>query len=987
MEAIKYDPGYQETLLSTLKLHLAANKVILHRKQYFQPAERVIRRQTIYFRYQINDEIDIEVKKTPFIMKTINPNSAYYLVYEIIRCCLVIFQFFILSLQMNLLYEYRHNIQKLHITCDVLSWIDIFIRLRLHYYRSDGILVTDFKSVAKHYITHAFAVDFYASCPFSTLSVDAMINISKPVVVKHFLLCLSRPLQLYRVFLGISYLCPRIKVTSEVTIVRIQCILFMMVVIPIGANLLVLSACVIDSDSLRCPMNGWGGGDITEITPMTSLVHYAYLASLYLHGCPFNGYAEKSNFSYTIYLFITLISLSLAWFMMSKLINLGLHGQFMTLRLQNDRTHFQKFAKLEGVNSKLTKRLLEVNSLLTKKSSRTALQEASKRLPPQLFSDLTYGFNELSFKNNKLFFDAAHSIQRHLASHFKRIFFIKDDIIIRNNDINQYIFIVVRGSVKVSVAGCKIAVMQVGGMFGCLSDKKRIRQLIDVTAATHTECIYVKSTVLNRYLYNYKTVKRRISSYVKQNMEYVEACAATANDDSSTIQVLPPTHTTRYTRFFKKLQQSLHRSRGGFRTYYYLLNVHLSAFSTMFILILQMVAMHEDLSYHFYIILYLLDAMFIVKILLSFTLPFVDATSGIVVVKMKTIIFSSEFHVALLTSNRILRIILFARYYNRSRVSNNLTHSLRRIFIAYITLIYLQFTTNVWFYVACSLHVGRYRKFVSHAPEEYIPILTLYHTYLFSYVHVLNVFTGNGVKAIKPLNIEEIIVTIIITISSVFMMSAIASRCALVQIIDNYSLNYYRNKIDEVKTHLTNLRLSPYILHKLVRYYEFIWRIQRGNQFPMLINETGRYLREDIRIDLYSELILQNAIFKNAHKDFIRQMLVNLKRFAYPRSMVIVHQHEVNGSMYFIQSGNVAIVDVSTNGDMKKVGFLKAGQSFGEVQGLTIAPFQFTYVAETLVIVMSLRKKSWAYLLEFFPATMNNIQQNLSEHFGVTDKI
>lgn len=179
-----------------------------------------------------------------------------------------------------------------------------------------------------------------------------------------------------------------------------------------------------------------------------------------------------------------------------------------------------------------------------------------------------------------------------------------------------------------------------------------------------------------------------------------------------------------------------------------------------------------------------------------------------------------------------------------------MTHSLRRIFIAYITLIYLQFTTNVWFYVACSLHVGRYRKFVSHAPEEYIPILTLYHTYLFSYVHVLNVFTGNGVKAIKPLNIEEIIVTIIITISSVFMMSAIASRCALVQIIDNYSLNYYRNKIDEVKTHLTNLRLSPYILHKLVRYYEFIWRIQRGNQFPMLINETGRYLREDIRIDL-----------------------------------------------------------------------------------------------------------------------------------------
>lgn len=302
-----------------------------------------------------------------------------------------------------------------------------------------------------------------------------------------------------------------------------------------------------------------------------------------------------------------------------------LHGQFMTLRLQNDRTHFQKFAKLEGVNSKLTKRLLEVNSLLTKKSSRTALQEASKRLPPQLFSDLTYGFNELSFKNNKLFFDAAHSIQRHLASHviqheanlysnnrtksvcfqFKRIFFIKDDIIIRNNDINQYIFIVVRGSVKVSVAGCKIAVMQVGGMFGCLSDKKRIRQLIDVTAATHTECIYVKSTVLNRYLYNYKTVKRRISSYVKQNMEYVEACAATANDDSSTIQVLPPTHTTRYTRFFKKLQQSLHRSRGGFRTYYYLLNVHLSAFSTMFILILQMVAMHEDLSYHFYIMLVL----------------------------------------------------------------------------------------------------------------------------------------------------------------------------------------------------------------------------------------------------------------------------------------------------------------------------------------------------------------------------------------------
>lgn len=81
----------------------------------------------------------------------------------------------------------------------------------------------------------------------------------------------------------------------------------------------------------------------------------------------------------------------------------------------------------------------------------------------------------------------------------------------------------------------------------------------------------------------------------------------------------------------------------------------------------------------------------------------------------------------------------------------------------------------------------------------------------------------------------------------------------------------------------------------------------------------------------------------------------------------IVH-HGINDQrMYFIYSGKVSVLTIRTNLTETEHAVLEAPEMFGAAQGLFGLNCRFTYRAKTKVVLLSLHRDSWAYIMKYFP--------------------
>lgn len=96
----------------------------------------------------------------------------------------------------------------------------------------------------------------------------------------------------------------------------------------------------------------------------------------------------------------------------------------------------------------------------------------------------------------------------------------------------------------------------------------------------------------------------------------------------------------------------------------------------------------------------------------------------------------------------------------------------------------------------------------------------------------------------------------------------------------------------------------------------------------------------------------------------------------------LVEKGDVDGSMYFINKGEVDVYDIHENKTFL-VMTIRNGDSFGELQGLCCAPHDFSYKARTVVDALILKHNDWQYLVQWFPASNEVIQKRAHEHHFV----
>ncbi|KRT79809.1 cNMP binding protein [Oryctes borbonicus] len=391
---------------------------------------------------------------------------------------------------------------------------------------------------------------------------------------------------------------------------------------------------------------------------------------------------------------------------------------------------------------------------------------------------------------------------------------------------------------------------------------------------------------------------------------------------------------------------------------------------------------------------------------MGFTLQYIDVTTGMIQRQPKKVMtryLKSWFWFDLLTCmpfeyflrltdvtnrysgfgllNRAFRYYYIMHYYNICSYKLNISKHLRWTHLIYRTFFVTQLMVNIWILCACFHHNCIY---VDVDGQKQMTNNTL-DSILVAYAYIINICTSTGLNYVQPMTLTEMCVAAVLVLSVQYVIAALASGFATLIIIENSTLTDYKYSIERLNMYLEGHYLSEAIRSNVWAYLLQLWKIQRGEWMPMLIQEAPSYLRQDIMKSLYMSHLENHFLFSKIHTDFLRQLVVHMERCIYFPGNYIVAQGDMDSTMYFIHKGEVGAYDTNSYNKEIQLHTLRTNMSFGEAQGLHQTPYLLSYKALTTVEVLALRQSTWEYLLKWFPATSEEISKRSAEYGLISD--
>lgn len=256
---------------------------------------------------QMRSEINpiLRLLSFPLLPFTFNPSSKSYIIYESIRCVLIVLTLFIVPLQAAIL---PNNIGLLSVQyiLDFLCFVDQIIKLHTVYYNKKHIAVYNPVQTALNYLKTSFLVDFISWFPFE---VFAMAGSTGPWTIQQWkffaTLRFTKVLQIYKVNKYFWYWMDDVRCQRR-WIKHLSSVLYGLIIHHWMACLLFLTACPPDFyqnaelyadqslffslnatvEPMYCHIQSWIGKIVTDdmVFPSLQLVtSYAeqYIVSIY----------------------------------------------------------------------------------------------------------------------------------------------------------------------------------------------------------------------------------------------------------------------------------------------------------------------------------------------------------------------------------------------------------------------------------------------------------------------------------------------------------------------------------------------------------------------------------------------------------------------------------------------------------------------------------------------------------------------------------
>ncbi|KAI4460643.1 cyclic nucleotide-gated cation channel subunit a [Holotrichia oblita] len=448
---------------------------------------------------------------------TVNPKSRAFLCWEITRTTTILVDIVATILSIYILRDHTYYTDIAVTISRAAAAIDIYIRFHCQYYNRNGILVTHPLYTAKYYLHSAFFTDVISALPLTFMQIAEMFGRNNLTRSKGIIRLMTRPIQLYRPFLAISYLESSLHWSKGSILMKIKYTGLLFVMLGIYANIMLMYTCeyytINSTEVVNCTAtNNWlSRSNLTQIS-QASFMNFAqtiyFTVSIFANTLC--GTYKSFTTTETKMLIVIVTSLHmLRIVVLAKFISSTVGGNINLSIYQARMKQFLKFAKEVKMSQDLIKETIAHNEYVWKETQGTSVVDVCNKLNLYLRVKFVCFLYEETLRSTSLFVALSqYSLQR-LALNLAEVHFKKDAEIIRCNDVQSNLYIVYKGRVDVIIANVVISTLEIGGIFGCFSRGGLLRQTLTVRAKVHTIVLVIDSREFHKVMMPWENEQAR----------------------------------------------------------------------------------------------------------------------------------------------------------------------------------------------------------------------------------------------------------------------------------------------------------------------------------------------------------------------------------------------------------------------------------------------------------------------------------------------
>lgn len=253
-------------------------------------------------------------------------------------------------------------------------------------------------------------------------------------------------------------------------------------------------------------------------------------------------------------------------------------------------------------------------------------------------------------------------------------------------------------------------ILSAGGTFGNYQ-RGKTRQTITATALVHVELLRIESKVLHDISQRFSLVREKLKKAQYLKLEYMNSTGLVDRNKEKII-LQECTYGKRWEKFL------IDPENKWYAVYNYFLCVHISTITSMLVIV---VVARMDIEKSYY--LYIVDLIFITKIVVDFHLSYIDHETGILVRNFKSIAkryatrwkgfwfdlftcFPFEIICRAITNhktaytccwiNRSVRFVHLIFYYNICKNKLTVSKTLKWTYLMYMMVIVIHSMATVW---------------------------------------------------------------------------------------------------------------------------------------------------------------------------------------------------------------------------------------------------------------------------------------------------
>ncbi|KAK9703896.1 Cyclic nucleotide-binding domain [Popillia japonica] len=737
------------------------------------------------------------------LKKTINPKGIFFIVWEVIRCSCVLME--VVISVMHLSFPLSLEIKQIVLIFRAVGLIDMYIRLHCQYYNKHGIIVKHQLYTAQNYIKTSFIIDFIANLTLDWIWGLDISGRGKSTQASIIVRLLLRPLALYRVFEGITFLQDILDWSSASTILKIKTAIIVFVILGFLSNVLMITTCKFDSNYETCTEAQYINTSVFANSTNTLAV---FLKALFfnvesLTHSVSGVFGVENNKEIVYFIVIQCILYCLRCIILAIYTSTGIGGNVNLSTHQARMKQFLSFAKDLLLEETLTQSVVQHYEHVWKATLGTSISIISSKFNLYLRIQFVCFLYETSLRNTRLFAYAPPAIIQRLAPSLNEVHFKRGGIIIRINDVQKYLYFVYKGEVDIIVADTVLTTLGVGGVFGCFHKNGIFRQTFTAVGKTHTILLTLNSIKLNEIMQEWddKQSEEALRQIRLLNVEYMVSLSSTGS--FSTNLADRRISESRYDKVVERVNNYINVEGFWYWLFDYMLNVHCAAITSIANMAFICIYLNRE-------------------ILLGFHIAYVDPNTGILELRSRKIVtrylttefaldlfscFPIEFLVQfvipkftkLSTFNRVFRFLLMSKYYRTCKQKLILSKHLRWSYLIYWSMIRLQLIASIWFIVAC-LHTCYH---VTDRIGRPIAVSNSSDSALVGYTYTINILSTTGLRETIPYNMKQLGVSIFMALFAQIMIASMASGLANMVIIDQNTMANFEHKITKMKIYLT----------------------------------------------------------------------------------------------------------------------------------------------------------------------------------------